>query len=210
MPDHAHGVAIVGTYDDEKSGEMRSRLGVYNLSQFPNYPAPNADGYPDKVDVSRRLAFVFGAYPDSCDSGKPYLEGENVPAVEGATKGTYVANEKNCAAPGAVRRAGNLPFNMNSRRALGRRRDPDRDGSRRRAVPRADREHARVPRDRDRARTGNGPGALARSPDRAHRAIRGRSRLSLRFKLGYAPASSAMPAAKSTCGRQSSSVAQPR
>ena len=114
VPDHAHGVAIVGTYDDEKSGEMRSRLGVYNLSQFPNYPAPNADGYPDRVDVSRRLAFVFSAYPDFCDSGKPYLEGENVPAVEGATKGTYVANEKNCAAPGAVRRTGNLPFNMNS------------------------------------------------------------------------------------------------
>ena len=75
---------------------MRSRLGVYNLSQFPNYPAPNADGYPDKVDVSRRLAFVFCAYPDFCDNGRPYLEGENVPAVEGETKGTYVANEKNC------------------------------------------------------------------------------------------------------------------
>ena len=114
VPDHAHGVAIVGTYDDEKGGEMRSRLGVYNLSQFPNYPAPNADGYPDKVDVSRRLAFVFSAYPDSCDNGRPYLEGENVPAVEGTTKGSYVANEKNCAAPGAVRRAGNLPFNMNA------------------------------------------------------------------------------------------------
>ena len=53
VPDHAHGVAIVGTYDDNRQGETRSRLGVYNLSQFPNYPAPNADGYPDKVDVSR-------------------------------------------------------------------------------------------------------------------------------------------------------------
>src|SRR5258707_8621561 len=55
VADHAHGVAIVGTYDDEKSGAMRSRLGTYNLSQFPNYPAPNADGYPDRVDVSKRL-----------------------------------------------------------------------------------------------------------------------------------------------------------
>jgi alkaline phosphatase len=114
VPDHAHGVAIVGTYDDEKSGPPRSRLGVYNQSQFPNYPAPNAAGYPDKVDVSRRLAFVFSAYPDSCDNSRPYLDGENVPAVEGETKGTYVANEKNCALPGAVRRAGNLPFNMNA------------------------------------------------------------------------------------------------
>jgi len=114
VADHAHGVAIVGTYDDEKSGPMRARLGTYNLSAFPNYPPANADGYPDKVDVSKRLAFVFAAYPDSCDNGRPYLEGENVPAVEGEQKGTYVANEKNCALPGAVRRIGNLPFNMNA------------------------------------------------------------------------------------------------
>jgi alkaline phosphatase len=114
VADHAHGVAIVGTYDDDKSGPMRTRLGTYNLSKFPNYPAPNADGYPEKIDVSRRLAFVFSAYPDSCDNGRPYLEGENVPAVEGETKGAYVANEKNCALPGAVRRIGNLPFNINS------------------------------------------------------------------------------------------------
>jgi alkaline phosphatase len=114
VADHAHGVSIVGTYDDERSGDMRSRLGVYNLSRFPNYPAPNADGYPDKVDVSRRLAFVFSAYPDTCDNSRPYMDGENVPAIEGATKGSYVANEKNCALPGAVRRMGNLPFNMNS------------------------------------------------------------------------------------------------
>jgi alkaline phosphatase len=112
VPDHAHGVAIVGTYDDTRSGEARSRLGVYNLSQFPNYPPPNADGYPDKVDVSRRLAFVFSTYPDTCDNTRPYLDGENVPAVEGEQKGTYVANEKNCALPGAVRRMGNLPFNV--------------------------------------------------------------------------------------------------
>ncbi len=114
VADHAHGVAIVGTYDDEKSGPMRSRLGTYNLSQFPNYPAPNADGYPDKVDVSKRLAFVFSTYPDFCDTGRPHLDGENVPAVEGETKGTYVANEKNCGVPGAIRRVGNLPFNVNA------------------------------------------------------------------------------------------------
>jgi alkaline phosphatase len=114
VPDHAHGVAIVGTYDDEKGGAMRQRLGTYNLSVFPNYPKANTDGYPDKVDVSRRLAFVFSSYPDTCDNGRPYLDGENVPAVEGETKGTFVANEKNCALPGAVRRAGNLPFNMSA------------------------------------------------------------------------------------------------
>ena len=113
VPDHAHGVAIVGTYDDEKPGPMRSRLGAYNQSRFPTYPAPNADGYPDRVDVSRRLAFVFSAFPDHCEAGKPYLEGENVPAVEGPEKNVYVANEKYCGA-GAVRRIGNLPFNMST------------------------------------------------------------------------------------------------
>ena len=42
------------------------------------------------------------------------VRSEGGPAVEGETKGQYVANEKNCAAPGAVRRTGNLPFNVNS------------------------------------------------------------------------------------------------
>jgi alkaline phosphatase len=114
VADHAHGVAIVGTYDDDQTGPTRSRLGTYNLSKFPNYPPANADGYPEKIDVSKRLAFVFATYPDSCDNGRPYLDGENVPAIEGETKGQYVANEKNCALPGAVRRIGNLPFNVNA------------------------------------------------------------------------------------------------
>ena len=112
VADHAHGVAIVGTYDDDKAGPTALRGSApTTCRQFPNYPPADADGYPDKIDVSKRLAFVFSAYPDSCDNGRPYLDGENVPAVEGEQKGTYVANEKNCALPGAVRRIGNLPFN---------------------------------------------------------------------------------------------------
>jgi alkaline phosphatase len=110
VPDHAHPVSIVGTYDDDRPGQaLRDKLGVYAEAGFPNYPAANADGYPDKVDVSRRLAFVFGAFPDYCDLGHPYLEGENVPATAGASKETFVANEKYCTAPGAARRTGNLP-----------------------------------------------------------------------------------------------------
>jgi alkaline phosphatase len=112
VADHAHGVAIVGTYDDEKGGPMRARLGTYADSKFPNYPAPNADGYPDRIDVSRRLAFMFSTFPDYCDTGRPYLEGENEPAVAGPEK-TYVANEKYCG-PGSVRRVGNLPFGLNA------------------------------------------------------------------------------------------------
>jgi alkaline phosphatase len=114
VADHAHGVSIVGTYDDEKAGPMRTRLGTYAESKFPNYPAADANGYPERIDVSRRLAFVFSTYPDFCDNGRPYLEGENVPAVPGEQKGTYVANEKNCTQPGAVRRVGNLPFGLNA------------------------------------------------------------------------------------------------
>lgn len=111
VPDHAHPVSIVGTYDDNRPGQqLRDKMGNYAAAGFPNYPAPNADGYPDSVDVSRRLAFVFGTFPDYCDLGRAYLDGENVPATAGADKETFVANEKYCTAPGAARRTGNLPF----------------------------------------------------------------------------------------------------
>jgi len=113
VADHAHPTAIVGTYDDDRPGQqLRDKLGVYQNSTMPNYPAPNAAGYPEKVDVSRRLAFVFGAFPDHCDIGHPYLDGENVPAVSGPNR-DFVANEKYCNVLGSVRRTGNLPFNVN-------------------------------------------------------------------------------------------------
>ena len=113
VADHTHPVSIVGTYDDARPGQLlREKMGTYAEGGFPNYPPANADGYPDKVDVSRRLAFVFGSYPDFCDTGRPYLDGENVPAVPGTEKGTYVANEQYCV-PGAIRRTGNLPFGLN-------------------------------------------------------------------------------------------------
>jgi alkaline phosphatase len=115
VADHSHPVSIVGTYDDSRPGQqLREKLGTYAEAGFPNYPAPNADGYPDKVDVSRRLAFVFGAYPDYCDLGHPYLDGENVPAVTGASPNSYVANEKYCNVPGNARRTGNLPAAANT------------------------------------------------------------------------------------------------
>jgi alkaline phosphatase len=115
VADHAHPTAIVGTYDDDRPGQqLRDKLGIYQYSAPPNYPAPNAAGYPGRVDVSRRLAFVFGAFPDYCDTGHPYLDGENVPAVPGAEPHTFVANEKYCSQPGAARRTGNLPFAVNS------------------------------------------------------------------------------------------------
>jgi alkaline phosphatase len=114
--DHAHPVSIVGTYDDNRPGDLlRDKLGVYAEAGFPNYPAPGPDGYPSSVDVSKRLAFVFGAYPDWCDTGKPHLEGENVPAIATPErKSTFVANTQYCQQPLAVRREGNLPPDINS------------------------------------------------------------------------------------------------
>jgi len=113
--DHAHPVSVIGSYDDERPGNTpREKLGVYADAKVPNYPAPNAQGYPENVDVSRRIAFLFGTQPDNCFNAKPYLDGENVPAVAGPVPGTYVANEKNCARPGAVRLVGNLPLENNS------------------------------------------------------------------------------------------------
>ncbi len=114
VPDHAHPVSILGTYDDARGATPREKLGVYDEAGFPNYPVADANGYPPSVDVSRRLALNFGSYPDWCFNAKPYLDGENVPAVAGPERGKFVANEKYCTAPGAVRIEGNLPTTSNS------------------------------------------------------------------------------------------------
>jgi len=107
--DHTHGVSLVGTVDDDAPGsEMRNKVGVYEGAGFPNYPAPDADGYPHKVDVSRRLRMVFGNTPDHYDTFRPFIDGEFVPALKNGD-GVMVANEKYKDVPGAVLRVGNLP-----------------------------------------------------------------------------------------------------
>lgn len=108
VPDHTHPVSIIGTYDDTRPGErLRDKLGVYNNAGFPNYPAAGAGGYPDSVDVTRRLAFVFAGFPDHCASGKPHLGGPFRPTETKDNKA--VANEAFCT-PEATRMQGNLPF----------------------------------------------------------------------------------------------------
>jgi len=117
VPDHAHPVSIIGTYDDSKGEQLRDRLQTLAQAGYPNYPAADADGYPEQVDVPRRLAMVFAAYPDYCDPGKPYLAGENQPTAPAAStegeKQPAVANEEYCK-PGAARKVGNLPFTARS------------------------------------------------------------------------------------------------
>ena len=120
VADHAHPISIIGTYDDAAGEGLRDKLQIYDKAKFPSYGPADADGYPPGVWVSRRLAVVFAAFPDHCDSGRPFVAGENVPAVaapqtpeqaaDPKQKAVMVANEKNCAVPGAARRMGNLPF----------------------------------------------------------------------------------------------------
>lgn len=107
--DHSHGVSIIGTIDDDKPGsEMRDKVGVYAAAGFPNYTDENGDGFPDRVDVSRRLAVFSSNFPDYYETFRPKLDGPFEPAVKNE-KGEYVANAAYKDVPGAVLRVGNLP-----------------------------------------------------------------------------------------------------
>jgi alkaline phosphatase len=98
--DHAHGLSIVGTVDDNAPGDvMRDKVGIYDKAGFPNYPAANGDGYPDRVDVSRRLAIFFAGFPDYYETFRPKVDGPFVPAVPGPDR-SYVANDKYKDVPG--------------------------------------------------------------------------------------------------------------
>ncbi|MBS7543345.1 alkaline phosphatase [Ancylobacter oerskovii] len=107
--DHAHGVSLIGTIDDNKPGtEMREKVGVYAEAGFPNYEDKDGDGFPDRIDVSKRLAIFANNFPDYYETFRPKLDGPFVPAVQNAEK-KYVANEQYKDVPGAVLRTGNLP-----------------------------------------------------------------------------------------------------
>lgn len=107
--DHTHGISLIGTVDDDKPGEeMREKVGVYAAAGYPNYEDKNGDGYPDKLDVSKRLAVFFNNYPDYYETFRPKLDGQFVPALKNE-KDEYVANEAYKSVPGAVLRTGILP-----------------------------------------------------------------------------------------------------
>lgn len=108
--DHSHGLSIVGTIDDNAKGkEMRDKIGVYADAGYPTYPQPNAEGYPEDLNVSKRLAVFFANFPDYYETFRPKLDGPFVPAVQNQEK-IAVANEKYRNAPGAMLRTGILPF----------------------------------------------------------------------------------------------------
>jgi len=117
LADHNHPVGLIGTIEDDMSKDaapVRERVRVYERAGFPNYPAPDAEGYPARTDVTRRLALFSASLPDHYETGRPKLDGPNEPTVPGPTAETYVANERYKRAPGAVFRFGNLPAMINT------------------------------------------------------------------------------------------------
>ncbi|MBR1123252.1 alkaline phosphatase [Bradyrhizobium lablabi] len=116
VSDHNHPNGLVGTVNDDMSTTpnvpMRERVGVYEKAGFPNYPAPDAEGYPSRVDVSRRIAIFSASLPDHYETFRPKLDNPNEPTVKADDSGTFKPNEKFKDVPGAVLRPGNLPAMM--------------------------------------------------------------------------------------------------
>lgn len=106
--DHTHGLSVVGTIDDNKPGtDMREKVGTYDKAGFTNYVDSNGDGYPDRVDVSPRLALFSSNFPDYYETFRPKLDNPFAPAIKNE-KNEYVANEAYKDIPGAVLRQGNI------------------------------------------------------------------------------------------------------
>jgi alkaline phosphatase len=118
IADHNHPIGLLGTIDDDMTKEtpapLRERVRVYERAGFPNYPTPDAEGYPARVDVSRRLALFSASLPDHYETLRPKLDNPNEPTVAGKDANTYVANERYKSVPGAVLRLGNLPAMINA------------------------------------------------------------------------------------------------
>jgi alkaline phosphatase len=118
VADHNHPIGLIGTIEDDMANAhpapQRERVRVYERAGFPNYPAPDAEGYPARIDVSRRLAIFSAATPDYYETLRPKLDGPNDPTAPGATPGSSAANERYKSVPGAVLRFGNLPAMINA------------------------------------------------------------------------------------------------
>ncbi len=118
VSDHNHPNSLVGTINDDMSTTpnvpLRERVGVYDKAGFPDYPKPDADGYPSRIDVNRRIAIFSASLPDHYETFRPKLDNPNAPTVAGQEPKTFVANERYKDVPGAMLRLGNLPAMMNA------------------------------------------------------------------------------------------------
>lgn len=90
--DHAHSMSITGTYweGDGKSGKDAVRF--YAEAGFPTYVDADGDGFPDELDVERKLAVHFANHPDYYEDYR-FDPVPTSPAVLGED-GVYVANEE--------------------------------------------------------------------------------------------------------------------
>ncbi len=113
-PDHTHSGSISGVVNDDKPGPLREKVGTYADAGYPNYPKADLQGYPSQIDVSKRLAFFYGNYPDHYETLHPKLDGTFVPAVKGEG-GKYIANPKYIQLQeDAIHVGGNLPSHQES------------------------------------------------------------------------------------------------
>jgi alkaline phosphatase len=73
VSDHSHSSSLVGTVNDGASKDpnlpLRERISIYDKAGFPNYPAPDVEGYPSHVDVSKRIAILSAMTTESVHSG---------------------------------------------------------------------------------------------------------------------------------------------
>ncbi|ANI99501.1 alkaline phosphatase [Polynucleobacter wuianus] len=113
-PDHTHSGSISGVVHDEKSGPLREKVGIYAEAGYPNYPKADIKGYPNQIDVSKRLAFFYGNYPDHYETLHPKLDGTFIPSIKDEN-GKYVANPKYLQLhEDAIHVGGNLPSHQES------------------------------------------------------------------------------------------------
>jgi len=113
-PDHTHSGSISGVVHDDRPGPLREKVGVYAAAGYPNYPKADIQGYPSEIDVSKRLAFFYGNYPDHYETMHPKLDGTFVPAVKDEG-GKYIANPKYVQLQeDAIHVGGNLPIHQES------------------------------------------------------------------------------------------------
>ena len=113
VADHNHPVGLIGTIEDDMATTpnvpMRERVRIYARAGYPNYGTPDAEGYPARVDVSRRLAIFAAAVPDYYETFRPKLDNPNNPSVPAKEPGKFEPNDAYKNVPGAVLRLGNLP-----------------------------------------------------------------------------------------------------
>ena len=150
VADHNHPNSLVGTINDDMSttpnAPLRERVGVYEKAGFPNYPAPDAEGYPSRVDVSRRLAIFSASLPDHYETFRPKLDNPNEPTRQGRGA-RHLQGQRQIQGCSGRRAALRQSAGDDGRqRAFRRGRDPDRDRARQRARPRLDGQHRSVPR----------------------------------------------------------------